>query len=229
MPFVNLKVTREAITPAQKAQIFAEFTDTLVRVLGKRPEHTHIVLDQVDADDWGFAGLTTTEFRARQKAAGGAGATAPASVRVMPAEPGRPHAAVAATTATGVVDAQLRAYNARDIDAFMATFAAECVVFDLDTNSERHRGIEAVRARYAEQFRTSPDQKSLVVSRTVVGEYVSDLELITGTRGPDGTPLAPYTLLAVYRVRAGEGEQGGGGVGAARIDRVWFSPRAAMV
>lgn len=227
MPFINVKVTREAITPAQKAQIFAEFTDTLVRVLGKRPEHTHIVLDQVDTDDWGFAGQTTTEYRARQNAAAGTPAPSPASVRVMPSEParaGRPHVAVAATTATGVVDAQLRAYNARDIDAFMATFASDCVVIDLDTNTERHRGAEAVRARYAEQFRMSPDQKSLVVSRTVVGEYVTDLELITGTRGPDGTPLAPYTLLAVYRVRADER----GGVGAARIDWVWFSPRAAI-
>jgi 4-oxalocrotonate tautomerase len=37
-------------------------------VLGKRPEHTHVVIDEVDPENWGFAGLLTTEYRARQQA-----------------------------------------------------------------------------------------------------------------------------------------------------------------
>jgi 4-oxalocrotonate tautomerase len=32
-------------------------------VLGKKPEHTHIVLDLVDEENWGFAGKLTTEYR----------------------------------------------------------------------------------------------------------------------------------------------------------------------
>ena len=39
MPYVNLQVTKGA-TRAQKEAIVREFTDVLVRVLGKRPEST---------------------------------------------------------------------------------------------------------------------------------------------------------------------------------------------
>jgi 4-oxalocrotonate tautomerase len=64
MPYLNLKITDDGVTRAQKARLVAEFTDTLVRVLGKRPEHTHIVIDEVKTDNWGFAGVLTTEYRA---------------------------------------------------------------------------------------------------------------------------------------------------------------------
>lgn len=66
MPYINLKVTRDGVTREQKQQIVAEFTDTLVRVLGKKPEHTHIVIDEVETDNWGFAGMLTSEYRARK-------------------------------------------------------------------------------------------------------------------------------------------------------------------
>ena len=65
MPYVNVKITRDGVTTEQKAQIVAEITSTLDRVLGKRPEYTHIVIDEVDPENWGFAGLLTTEFRKR--------------------------------------------------------------------------------------------------------------------------------------------------------------------
>ena len=68
MPFVNVKITRDGVTAEQKARIVAEITDTLRRVLGKRPEHTHIVIDEVDPENWGYAGVLTTEYR---KLAGG--------------------------------------------------------------------------------------------------------------------------------------------------------------
>lgn len=42
-----------------------EITDTLARVLGKKPEHTHTVIDEVDPANWGFAGVLTTESRKR--------------------------------------------------------------------------------------------------------------------------------------------------------------------
>lgn len=64
MPFVNVKITRDGVTAKQKAQIVAEITGTLERVLGKRPEHTHIVIDEIDPENWGYAGLLTTVYRA---------------------------------------------------------------------------------------------------------------------------------------------------------------------
>ena len=63
MPFVNVKITRDGVTAEQKARIVAEMTATLQRVLGKKPEHTHIVIDEIDPENWGFAGVLTTEYR----------------------------------------------------------------------------------------------------------------------------------------------------------------------
>lgn len=68
MPFVNVKITRGATTD-QKARLVADITRSLADVLGKRPEHTHIVIDEVDEENWGFAGVLTTEFRRRERGA----------------------------------------------------------------------------------------------------------------------------------------------------------------
>ncbi len=64
MPYVNLQVTRGA-TRAQKEAIVREFTDVLARVLHKRPEHTHVVIQEI-AEDRGFAGMLTDDYRKRQ-------------------------------------------------------------------------------------------------------------------------------------------------------------------
>ena len=62
MPYVSIRITK-GITKEQKAQIVEEVTATLQSVLGKKPEHTHIIIDEVDEENWGFAGMLTTEFR----------------------------------------------------------------------------------------------------------------------------------------------------------------------
>jgi 4-oxalocrotonate tautomerase len=63
MPFVNVRITRDGVTSEQKAQVIAEITETLERVLNKRPDLTHIVIEEVDTDNWGYAGITTTQYR----------------------------------------------------------------------------------------------------------------------------------------------------------------------
>jgi 4-oxalocrotonate tautomerase len=65
MPYVNVKITKDGVTVQQKAQVVKEITDTLQRVLGKRPEHIHIVIDEVETENWGFAGQLTSELRKR--------------------------------------------------------------------------------------------------------------------------------------------------------------------
>ena len=55
MPYVNLQITKGA-TRQQKAEIVKAFTDTLVRVLGKNPENTHIVIQEIEREDWGHGG-----------------------------------------------------------------------------------------------------------------------------------------------------------------------------
>jgi 4-oxalocrotonate tautomerase len=65
MPFVHVMVTRDGATREQKAQVIAEITATLERVLNKDPVLTHIVIDEVDTDNWGWRGETTTAIRSR--------------------------------------------------------------------------------------------------------------------------------------------------------------------
>lgn len=62
MPYINLQITTGA-TRAQKQQIVEEFTATLARVLGKKPEYTHIVIQEIEDENWGFAGMLTDDFR----------------------------------------------------------------------------------------------------------------------------------------------------------------------
>lgn len=65
MPYVNVRITDEGNTAAQKAQVIHEITDVLVRVLGKDPATTFVVIDEVPLDNWGVAGIPTPEYRAR--------------------------------------------------------------------------------------------------------------------------------------------------------------------
>ena len=62
MPYVNIQITKGA-TREQKSQLVQEVTDSLVRVLGKKPEHTHIVIQEIDEENWGFSGLLTDEWK----------------------------------------------------------------------------------------------------------------------------------------------------------------------
>lgn len=61
MPYVNIQIIKGA-TREQKAQLVKDITDSLVRVLGKKPEHTHIVIQEINEEDWGFSGLLTDEW-----------------------------------------------------------------------------------------------------------------------------------------------------------------------
>jgi 4-oxalocrotonate tautomerase len=66
MPYVNIQITKGA-TRAQKAELVKHVTDSLVRVLGKKPEHTHVVIQEIAEEDWGFAGLLTDDWKASQR------------------------------------------------------------------------------------------------------------------------------------------------------------------
>ncbi|WP_439576563.1 tautomerase family protein [Elioraea sp.] len=65
MPYVHIRVTREGVTPTRKAELIAGATDLLVRVLGKTPATTVVVIDEVELENWGIGGLPVTEYRRR--------------------------------------------------------------------------------------------------------------------------------------------------------------------
>jgi 4-oxalocrotonate tautomerase len=65
MPYVNIKVTKEGVTPNQKGELIKGVTDLLANVLGKNPETTVVVIDEVDTDNWGIGGEIVTLRRQR--------------------------------------------------------------------------------------------------------------------------------------------------------------------
>jgi 4-oxalocrotonate tautomerase len=62
MPYVNVQITKGA-TREQKSQLVKEITNSLVKILGKKPEHIHIVIQEIDEQDWGFSGMLTDEWK----------------------------------------------------------------------------------------------------------------------------------------------------------------------
>ena len=67
MPIVNIQVTREGVTREQKAQLIEGATALLVRVLGKSPATTFVVIEEVELDNWGVGGLPVEDYRRAQK------------------------------------------------------------------------------------------------------------------------------------------------------------------
>lgn len=65
MPYVNIKITREGVTPGQKAALVAGATKLLDDVLGKNPQTTVVVIDEIDTGNWGIAGETVISRRER--------------------------------------------------------------------------------------------------------------------------------------------------------------------
>ena len=65
MPYANIQIL-EGATREQKAALVRDLTDSMVRHLGKRPEHIHIVIQEIAEEDWGYAGLLTDEWKRRQ-------------------------------------------------------------------------------------------------------------------------------------------------------------------
>ena len=63
MPYVNIKITKEGATVDQKAELIKGVTDLLVKVLGKNPETTVVVIEEIDTDNWGIGGKTVTVRR----------------------------------------------------------------------------------------------------------------------------------------------------------------------
>lgn len=65
MPYVNIKITREGATAEQKTKLIEGATRLLQFVLGKNPETTVVVIEEVDTDNWGIGGESVTEKRKR--------------------------------------------------------------------------------------------------------------------------------------------------------------------
>jgi 4-oxalocrotonate tautomerase len=63
MPYVNIRITREGATAAQKSALIKGVTDLLTETLNKNPATTVVVIDEVELEDWGMGGLPIVEYR----------------------------------------------------------------------------------------------------------------------------------------------------------------------
>lgn len=104
-----------------------------------------------------------------------------------------------------VVQRQLDAYNARDLDALMATYAEEAQQFE-HPSKLLASGAAQIRERSALRFQ-EPNLHATLLQRTVMGNIVVDGETVTRT-----FPEGPGTieLVAIYEVQSG------------RIAKAWF-------
>lgn len=65
MPYVNVRITDDGVTDAQKDEVIKGITDVLVRVLNKNPETTFVVIDEVPKANWGHRGTSIATARKR--------------------------------------------------------------------------------------------------------------------------------------------------------------------
>lgn len=62
MPYVNVQITKGA-NRDQKRALVEDITKSLVTHLNKKPEHIHIVIQEIAEEDWGYDGMLTDEWK----------------------------------------------------------------------------------------------------------------------------------------------------------------------
>ncbi|MBH9551976.1 nuclear transport factor 2 family protein [Inhella gelatinilytica] len=99
---------------------------------------------------------------------------------------------------------QLDAYNARDLERFVAEYCDEVVVYRLPGAEPILQGKAQLAEHYAKNRFHLPELHAKLVNRMVFGNKVIDQEFVTGVPG------APMEVAAIYEVTP------------AGISKVWF-------
>lgn len=63
MPYVHIKITKEGVTSEQKATLIEGVTSLLEKTLHKNRATTFVIIDEVEMDNWGIAGMQVTAYR----------------------------------------------------------------------------------------------------------------------------------------------------------------------
>jgi hypothetical protein len=109
------------------------------------------------------------------------------------------------TDPASIVQRQLDAYNARDIDALMATYADDVQHFEFPSTLVAN-GAKQVRDRLAARLQ-EPNLHARLLGRTAMSNLVIDHEIVTRDF-PEG--IGTVELIAMYEVQDG------------KIVRAWF-------
>src|SRR5258708_24765880 len=90
-----------------------------------------------------------------------------------------------------IVQRQLEAYNARDLERFAATYADTVRIFRMPATEPAISGKAQLREVYRQRF-SSPSLHAEILARVIMGNKVIDHEL--------GSREQPLEALAVYEV-----------------------------
>lgn len=101
-------------------------------------------------------------------------------------------ALVAEVSPKYLAEEQLKAYNDRDIEAFLKPFAKDVKVYWYPNNLS-YEGIDKMREKYASFFNNTPDLHCKVLKRIVHKNQVIDHELVT-VNGRTFKAVAIYTM-----------------------------------
>ena len=102
-----------------------------------------------------------------------------------------------------VVQEQLEAYNARDLDRFAATYSEDITIYRMPATGPAIVGQAQLRETYRKRF-ASAGLHATILNRIATGDKVIDHERVVGIEA------GPVEAIAVYQV--------GGGL----IRKVWF-------
>ncbi|MBC8094489.1 MAG: nuclear transport factor 2 family protein [Akkermansiaceae bacterium] len=102
-------------------------------------------------------------------------------------------------TSEAIVQQQLDAYNAHDIEALMATYAADARQFE-HPSKLLASGAAEIRERFVARFK-EPNLHAQLLKRIVAGNTVIDHETVTRTF-PEGA--GKIELVAIYEVQSGK-------------------------
>ncbi len=105
-------------------------------------------------------------------------------------------ALVAETSPVVPVQAQLEAYNARDIEDFLTPYAENVQVFDYP-EVLLYQGKESMRNRYSSLFDRTTDLHCELVNRIVLGNKVIDEESVTANG-------RQFRAIAIYEINNGK-------------------------
>lgn len=105
---------------------------------------------------------------------------------------------VAQQTPAELAQAQLDAYNRRDLEAFLLPYDDSVAVYSFP-NQLQYRGKSQMRQVYGEMFQTLPDLHCTLVNRMAMGNTVIDQESVVFRKGEK-----PLQAIAIYKIKSGK-------------------------
>lgn len=106
-------------------------------------------------------------------------------------------------TAEELVQRQAVAYNARNLDGFLAVYSPQIKMYNFPDELILE-GMDKMRERYTKRFSNSTNLYAEIVNRSLMGDYVIDHEKVTGL------PNGDIEANVIYHIENG------------LIDKVWY-------